>query len=56
MNEYRYEFVFNDIDNNMNTHGQGIVRLDIAADDQRTADLIAERIQKVLGADNFYCM
>lgn len=53
MTEYRYEFVFGDIDDNMNTQGRGIVKMDIVADDLRTANLIAERIQHVLGADTF---
>ena len=52
MKEYRYEFVFNDIDSNMNTQGEGSVELKINADDFYTATLIADRLQRVLGADS----
>lgn len=53
MTTYQVEFVFRDIDSNMYTEGQGVVMLEVKADDLRTAMLVAERVRKVLGADHY---
>lgn len=52
MTSYRVEFVFTDIDGNMFTDGEANLVMTINADNYTTAVLLAEHLQKTLGADH----
>lgn len=51
--DYEVELFFNDLDSNMYTTGGASVVMTVKADDYKTAELIAERLQKVLGSDHY---
>ena len=50
----RVEFVFTDIDNSLYTSHRASVIMEIQAEDPKTAHLLAERLQRLLGADHYY--
>ena len=52
MTAYRVELVFTDIDGSMYTKEQASVTMTINADDLTTAYMLANHLQKVLGADH----
>ena len=52
MTTYRVEFVFTDIDDTLYTDKESSVAMSINADDYTTAFLLANHLQKVLGADH----
>ena len=51
MNNYTVEVYWTDVDNNYFTKGQGIVVINVRADDLATVHHIAERMVNSLGAD-----
>ena len=51
MTAYRVELVFTDIDGSMYTEGQASVVMTVNADDLTTAYMLANHLQKILGAD-----
>lgn len=53
MTEYEVELFFDDLDSNMYTKGEASVIMTVKADDYKTAELIAQRLQNVLGADHY---
>lgn len=53
MTDYEVELFFNDLDSNMYTTGEASVVMTVKADDYKTVELIAERLQKVLGSDHY---
>lgn len=53
MKEFEVEFLYNDIDDNMYTHGEATVTMKVKADDYTTAYFVSQRLQRVLGADVF---
>lgn len=47
------EFFYTDVDNSLYTHAQASVVMTIHADDLVTAHILAEKLQKLLGADKY---
>lgn len=53
MKPYRITFKFPNLDNSLYTKHQASFSLDIEADDYTHAYLLAERLKKVYGADDY---
>lgn len=53
MKEYKVNLFFTNLDNFMGTNEQASLSVEIKADDERHANLLAERIEKVYGADYY---
>ena len=53
MKKYLVELFYTDIDNSLYTSQQASVMVNINADDQKTAFLVAEKLLSVYGADKY---
>lgn len=53
MRLYKVHLVFANLDNFMGTNERAEMTVEIKSDDERHADLLAERLVKVYGADHY---
>lgn len=53
MKTSKIEFIIHDIDDNMHTKAWATVIMEVTYDDNATAHLLAKRLMKILGADEY---
>ena len=53
MRSYKVHLVFTNLDNFMGTNERAEMTVEIKSDDERHADLLAERLVTVYGADHY---
>ena len=54
MDTYKVTLVFNDVDNNYYTKGKAEMTVEVSASDKQTVYFLAERLKKVMDADDWY--